>query len=72
MSHAKRRSSASATSRHETKQAKAYGPGLFCTSVELPGIEPAPGNALNKANAGSDDAKVRQTTRKHLRKRERR
>jgi hypothetical protein len=40
--------------------------------VELPGIEPALENALKKANAGSDDAKVRQKRRKHLRKRERR
>ena len=51
--------------RHKTGQA--FRPGL--SVVELPGIEPAQENALNWGNAGSDDAKVRQMTRKHLGKR---
>lgn len=68
MSHAKRRSSASATSRHETKQARPCG--LACLLVVLPGIEPAPENALNRKNIEPYDAGVRPTTRKHLRERE--
>jgi hypothetical protein len=41
------------------------GPGLLVV-VELPGIEPAPGDALDWEHARSDDLKVRQATRKHL------
>ena len=41
-------------------------PGLLVISVELPGIEPAPGDALDWEHARSDDLKVRQATRKHL------
>ena len=51
--------------RHKTGQG--LWPWPAAISVELPGIEPAPGNALNAVNAWSDDAKVRQTTRQHLR-----
>ena len=39
-------------------------------SVELPGIEPATESALSCENAGPGDAQVRQTTPKHMRKRE--
>ena len=44
------------------------GPGLLVV-VELPGIEPAPEIALNWINAEINNAKVRQATPKHLRKR---
>jgi hypothetical protein len=54
--------------RAHNKAGQAFRPGLFLV-VELPGIEPALERAPNRGNAGSDDAKVRQTTRKHLRKR---
>ena len=54
--------------RRETKQARPFG--LACLLVELPGIEPALENALNWRNAEGRGAKVRQTTRKHLRERD--
>ena len=46
------------------KTGQTFRPGLL--HVELPGIEPALGDALNWENARSDDLKVRQATRKHL------
>jgi hypothetical protein len=50
------------------KTGLAFRPGLLLV-VELPGIEPAPEIALKWINAEINNAKVRQATPKHLRKR---
>jgi len=52
-----------------TRHAAGQGLRPWPAVVELPGIEPALENALNCGNAGTGNAKARQTTRKHLRER---